>query len=61
MSPEARLMTVAEAAVYLGMTQAALRQAMYRRDIPFVKRDRAVRLDRRQLDAWIDDHTVEAS
>lgn len=58
---EQRLFTVAEAAVYLGMTEKALRGAMYRRDIPFVKRAHAVRLDREQLDAWIAEHTVEVA
>jgi excisionase family DNA binding protein len=57
---EARLLTVPEAAVYLGMTEKALRQAMYRRAIPFVKNGRAVRLDRLQLDRMIDDRTVQA-
>lgn len=58
---DARLLPVADAAVYLGMTESALRQAMYRRDIPFVKSGRSVRLDRRELDRWIDQHTVEAA
>lgn len=58
---EPRLMTVPDAASYLGLSEAALRTLMYRRGIPFVKNGRSVRLDRKTLDQWIDDHTVEVA
>jgi excisionase family DNA binding protein len=56
-----RLLTVAQAAVYLGMTERALRTCVQRRQVPIVKRGRAVSFDVRQLDAWIDEHTIEAA
>lgn len=59
---EARLFDIPAAAAYLGMTAEALRKKVERRQIPFVRiGKRAVRLDRRELDRWIDDHTVEAA
>lgn len=55
-----RLLTAAEAAEYLGRTEGAVRQLVYRREIPFVKQGRVLRFDVRELDRWIDDHTVDA-
>ena len=56
------LLTVTAAAEYLGLTEANLRSKIQRRQIPFVRiGERGVRFDRRQLDRWIEDHTVEAA
>lgn len=57
-----RLLDVAAAAEYLSTTEAALKKKVTRREIPFVRvGKRAIRFDVRQLDDWIDEHTVEAA
>lgn len=57
-APTKRLLTVTEAATYLGRTEGAMRKLIYRREIPFVKDGRTVRLDVVELDAWIDERRV---
>lgn len=62
MGTTGRLLDVATAATYLGLSEPALRTMIQRRQIPFVRVGaRGIRFDRRQLDRWIDDNTVEAS
>lgn len=57
-----RLLDAADAANYLGTTEIALRTKVQRREIPFVRvGKRSIRFDVRQLDRWIDEHTVEAA
>lgn len=56
-----RLLTAAEAAEYLNTTETALRKRVQRREVPFVRTGkRGLRFDQVQLDAWIDERTVQA-
>ena len=50
-----RLMTIDQAAVYLGRTREALQHLVNSGKIPTVRADRRVFLDRLDLDKWIDD------
>jgi excisionase family DNA binding protein len=50
-----RLLTAKEAGVYLGRSEAAIRQMTYKRQLPVVRDGRNVRYDVRDLDARIDD------
>jgi excisionase family DNA binding protein len=54
-----RLLTLTEDAEYLGLTDKALSNQVHRRQIPFVKVGRNLRFDLRQLDQFIDDHTID--
>lgn len=60
MGVQRRLLSPADAATYLGVTEGAIRKMAYRRQLPFVKRGRSLQFDRVALDRWIDDHTVPA-
>lgn len=51
-----RVLTLAEAAEYIGLTEAALRHKVAARQIPYVSIDRKTRFDVRDLDRWIDEH-----
>jgi excisionase family DNA binding protein len=51
-----RLLTVEEAAQYLGRTKAAIQHLIAARVLPVVKSDRRVFLDLMDLDAWIEKH-----
>jgi len=49
-----RLMTIPEAAVYLGRTARAVRHLIATNALPVVREGRSVRLDRKELDRWIE-------
>jgi excisionase family DNA binding protein len=51
---EARLLTVKDAAQYLARSEQAIRHLVFQRDLPVVRSGRNVRLDRRDLDRWIE-------
>lgn len=51
-----RLMTVDQAAVYLGRTREAVQHLVSSGKVPTVRADRRVFLDRHDLDRWIDDN-----
>jgi excisionase family DNA binding protein len=51
-------MSVARAAQYFGMSEAWMRKQVFRRAIPFFKIGRAVRLQRADLDSYLDSHRV---
>jgi len=51
-----RLMTVDQAAVYLGRTREAVQHLVGSGKVPTVRADRRVFLDRNDLDKWIDDN-----
>lgn len=51
-----RLLSVEEAAAYLGRTPGALRQMIHRGGVPTVKIDRRVQLDRLDLDKLIEEN-----
>lgn len=55
-----QLLTVDEAAVYLGIAPGTLRNWLSARTIPYVKVGRLTRLSTRDLDAFIAAHTVDA-
>jgi excisionase family DNA binding protein len=49
-----RLLTVKQAAIYLGRTEYALRCLIYRRELPVVRKGRRIHLDRYELDRLIE-------
>jgi len=53
-----RLFNVAEAAVYLGRTVCALRELIWAGKIPYVRCDRRIFLDVKDLDAFIEQHKI---
>jgi excisionase family DNA binding protein len=56
--PEARLLTVKEAAAYIGRTEQALQHLIHKREIIVVRQGRRVHLDRSDLDRWIEANKV---
>lgn len=53
-NPGARLLTLKEAAVYLGVSVWTIRRLVWRGEMPHVPVGKLVQLDRGDLDAWID-------
>jgi excisionase family DNA binding protein len=53
-----RLLTVKEAAAYIGRTEQAVQNLIHRRDIVVVRRGRRVHIDRGDLDRWIEANKV---
>jgi excisionase family DNA binding protein len=57
-APRQRLISLREAALYLGRTEEALRMMVRRNQVPGVVRiGRKTQFDRRKLDAWIANRT----
>ncbi|MBZ5668021.1 MAG: helix-turn-helix domain-containing protein [Acidobacteriia bacterium] len=54
----ARLLTVKEAAAYVGRTEQAVQHLIHKRELIVVRRGRRVHLDRADLDRWIDANKV---
>lgn len=54
----ARLLTVKQAAQYINRTESAMRQILAKRIIPVIRFDRLIRIDRADLDRFIDDNRV---
>jgi excisionase family DNA binding protein len=54
----ARLLTVKEAADYVGRTEQAVQHLIHKRELIVVRRGRRVHLDRADLDRWIDANKV---
>jgi excisionase family DNA binding protein len=54
-----RLLTVEEAATYLGRTKEAVQHLVAAGKLPTVKSDRRVFLDIRDLDQWIDQSKIQ--
>jgi excisionase family DNA binding protein len=54
-----RLLTVRQAAEYLGTTVATLYSKVWRREIPFIKLGRSVRFDVGDLDEMIEQAKVK--
>lgn len=48
------LMSVKDAAAYLGRSEAAVQHLIFGKEFPVVRAGRRVHLDRRDLDAWIE-------
>jgi excisionase family DNA binding protein len=57
---EVRLLTIKEAARFLGTTDKTLYTKIWRREIPFIKLGRSVRFDVRDLEALIERSRVRA-
>jgi excisionase family DNA binding protein len=55
-----RLLTITEAATYLGLSKLTLYEWVSQRKIEYVKVGRLVKFDQRQLERWIDKHTIKA-
>ena len=53
-----RLLTVKDAANYIGRTEQALQHLIHRRELVVVRRGRRVHLDRGDLDRWIETNKV---
>lgn len=56
--PAARLLTVKEAAAYVGRTEQAVQHLIHKKELVVVRRGRRVHLDRADLDRWIDSNKV---
>lgn len=48
------LLTVKQAAVYLGRSEQSVQHLIFQRELPVVRVGRRVHLDRHDLDAWIE-------
>jgi excisionase family DNA binding protein len=55
-----RLLSIEQAAVYLGRTKEAMQHLVACRKLPVVRDGRRVFLDVRDLDHWIENHTEPA-
>ncbi len=55
-----RLLTISEAAAYLGLSKLTLYEWVSQRKIEYVKVGRLVKFDQRQLERWIEKHTIKA-
>jgi len=51
---QAALLTVKQAAVYLGRSEQSVQHLVFQKELPVVRVGRRVHLDRRDLDAWIE-------
>ena len=48
------LLTVKQAAVYLGRSEQSIQHLIFNRELPVVRSGRRVHLHKRDLDAWIE-------
>lgn len=55
-----RLLSLDQAATYLGMTKAALKYKALDGQVPCVRADKKYRFDKQDLDAWITEHKQAA-
>lgn len=53
-----RLLSIDEAAIYLGRTSGAIRELVFKGKVPAVKIDRRVQIDRQDLDRLIEKSKV---
>ena len=53
-----RLLTVREAATYIGRTEQAIQHLIHRRELIVVRRGRHVHFDRADLDRWIEGNKI---
>jgi len=56
--PAARLLTVKEAAAYIGRSEQAVHHMIHKRELVVVRKGRRVHLDRGDLDRWIEGNKV---
>lgn len=52
-----RVYSLADAALYIGMSEEGLRNQVNLRKVPVVRIDGRLRFDKRDLDSWIEDNT----
>jgi excisionase family DNA binding protein len=57
-APQRRLLTAAQAGEYMGRSEHAIRQLVFKRQLPTIRFGRSVRLDVNDLDQFIDDNRV---
>lgn len=57
-APGRRLLTVKEAANYIGRTEQAVQHLIHKRELIVVRKGRRVHLDRADLDRWIESNKV---
>lgn len=55
---EPALLSVKQAAVYIGRSEQAVQHLIFQRELPVVRVGRRVHLDRRDLDHWIENNKV---
>ena len=48
------LLTVRQAAIYLGRSEQAVQHLIFQKELPVVRIGRRVHLDRQDLDSWIE-------
>lgn len=53
-----RLMSIPEAAIYLGTTESRIRTAVSRQELPAIRIGKFIRLDVQQLERWIEEHST---
>jgi excisionase family DNA binding protein len=53
---QAQLLTVAEAAIYLGRSPQSIQHLIFEKQLPIVRVGRRVHLHRKDLDAWIEEN-----
>jgi excisionase family DNA binding protein len=56
--PAARLLTVKQAAAYIGRTEQAVQHLIHKRELVVVRKGRRVHVDRGDLDRWIEANKV---
>ncbi len=57
-SSQKRLLSVRETARYIGRTETAVREMVWNGKLPYIRTDRRVMFDIRDLDRWIDTNRV---
>ena len=50
------LLTAKQAGEYIGRSEQAVRHLIHQKEIPVICTGRNVRIDRKDLDAWIENH-----
>jgi len=60
-SLDRRLLSVREAAQYLGRSEIAVREMTWNGKLPHIRADRRVLFDIRDLDRWIDINRVDSN
>lgn len=53
-----RLLTVKDAATYIGRTEQAVQHLIHRRELVVIRKGRRVHVDRSDLDRWIEANKV---
>ena len=56
-----RLMSCKELSEYLSFDQTTIRNMVYYKRIPYVKEGRSLRFDKKKIDSWIEENTIEGS